>query len=123
MEQRKGDFVKRKRRTAVKKKVKVNKPKKMENYRALCACSTHEIHAVFDPTENENDWVDISICECGQDFMSLWHKLRLIWRIITGQGPYSDQIVLNKPQAQRFAKYLNKIANCMKDTEEYIELK
>ena len=90
-----------------------NKLEKMENYRVLCACSGHEIHAVFDPNMNENDWVELSIWQCGQEYMSLWDKLSVIWRIITGQGPYSDQIILNKTQTQQFASYLNKIAERM----------
>jgi hypothetical protein len=69
-----------------------------------CDCHGEFIRLDYDP-----DFVsfDMSIWTLEASSTPSWKtKLRWIWRIITNNSPYGDQVVINKDKAKELADYL-----------------
>jgi len=77
-----------------------------------CNCGTEIINIdrdiwVVDKGKRYNIEFHFAIFYCGSS-STLWQRLRYCWKILTtGQG-YSDQVILDEPEAQRLAAELTK---------------
>lgn len=69
-----------------------------------CDCHSEFIRVSFD---EEFKHFDLSIWTQTSSKPTWKNKLRWIWRIITQDSPYGDQVILSENKAKELAEYLN----------------
>lgn len=75
----------------------------------LCSCSSEVLVIQYD---NQMELAELSIFKYySNPPMSLYNKIRYIWRVLWHGDPYKDQIMLGQDQLKCITKFLQSIIN------------
>lgn len=75
----------------------------------LCDCKSEILVIEYD---SEFEIADLAIYETGCSYRNkirLWQKLRYCWRVIVGNKPFADQIMLTKKQIRELKDFLSEL--------------
>ena len=74
-----------------------------------CGCRSEILMIEYD---HEMQMADFAIYEhqlAYKSKMSLWQRLRYIWKVLVHHKPYADQIILDNAQLKDLKKFLNSL--------------
>lgn len=74
-----------------------------------CDCRSEILMIEYDHEIQMADFAIYEFLQSHRSKMSLWQRLRYIWRVLVHKKPYADQIVLDKKQLFDLKTFINSL--------------
>jgi hypothetical protein len=81
----------------------------------MCDCSSHMLE-VFTEIEGDNPYIEFCMWRMGSpQKLSLWLRIKFCFLLLFKGEYHTDEVLLNKKEFVRFAKYIKNINKKLKD--------
>lgn len=73
-----------------------------------CECGAHALGVYSTWWNNEHQEISISMFNFGNQKRTIWHRIKLAWKLLWKDEYYNDQVSMNNEEASKLKSFLNK---------------